>query len=141
MQMLMPSLDVAAGVSGAHFGIITRPTDDEARSAAAEIFPESKEDEGILELSMLNTDSQWKRDLQALSVAAGGGHSAYSLSAFRNFKADCPYLVAGYRSVAAIVARLTQRGIHTFILDIPARQQEFAHVRMAFNLVGAEYAR
>jgi alkanesulfonate monooxygenase len=139
MQMLAPTLDegLRPGVRGVHFGVVTRPDDADAWRVARELFPESPEGQEILDLSMANTDSSWKRRLRGLAdrpIAAG---SPYWLSPFRHFQADCPYVVGSHACVAGVVARLIQRGIDTFILDIPPQEEEFRQVAQALALARA----
>lgn len=138
MQMLRASLDEAIdGVRGMHFGIVTRPIDADARRVAAEWFPESEEDRLLLDLSMRNTDSTWKRELHDAAGGPADPASPYWLTPFRNFKADSPYLVGDYGRVADVIARLIHKGIDTFIVDLPASEEEFRHVHAAFEAAAA----
>ncbi len=145
LQMLQPDFD--AGLNDArsiHFGIVTRETGEEAWNAAHELFPVNEEDQEILEFSMQNTDSVWKRRMKLASEAPDRSESGYWLGPFRNFKADCPYLVGDYNLISSVIARLVQGGIDVFVLDITAREEEFAHVQKAFaaarDILGADAA-
>jgi alkanesulfonate monooxygenase len=134
IQMLTPTLTAASGVRGIHFGIITRPDDEAAARAAREQFPEGQERRAIQDRSMRNTDSHWKRELHDVARQPDAADAPYSLAPFRNFHADCPYLVGSYDCVAEIVRTLIAGGVDTFVLDIPARKNEFEHVRAAWEL-------
>jgi alkanesulfonate monooxygenase len=137
MHMLTEALIASdQPVRGVHCGVVTRPSDQEAHHAASLTFRESEEGRAVLESSMRNTDSVWKRELHRAAVAGEGtADSGCWLTPFRDFKADCPYLVGGYERVADTLARLVARGADTFIFDIPAVEQEFAHVQSAWQLL------
>jgi alkanesulfonate monooxygenase len=138
LQMLPPKVDQGLTEARAvHFGVVTRPDEAGAWAAAHELFPESLEDQEILELSMQNTDSVWKRRMHQAD-RLGPGEPGYWLTPFRNFKADCPYVVGDYRRVAGVVARLVRKGVEVVILDIPAREEEFRHIDRAFALSADE---
>jgi len=135
MQMLQPEFQHQLdGARGIHFGIVTRTTMDQAWEAARSWFPEDEEGSMLLELSMKNTDSVWKRRMKLLSEDDKLCDNGYWLDPFRNFKADCPYLVGDYAKVADVIAQLILQGVDTFILDLPAKEEEFYHAQTAFRL-------
>jgi alkanesulfonate monooxygenase len=135
MQMLQPGFqNQLNGARGIHFGISTRATRDQAWEAAHSWFPEDEEGQMMLDLSMQNTDSVWKRRMKSLSEDDKLRDNGYWLQPFRNFEADCPYLVGAHSEVADIIAQLIIRGVDTFILDLPANEQEFEHAHAAFRL-------
>jgi alkanesulfonate monooxygenase len=135
MQMLKPELERAvAGVSGIHFGIVTRATEDQAWQAAHALFPEDELGRAILEISMKNTDSAWKRQMKAACDDELTANSNYWLAPFRAFKADCPYFVGDYARVSDLLVGLIRNGIEVFILDVPASEEEFYHVDAAFKM-------
>ncbi|MGI8546419.1 MAG: hypothetical protein ACR2M1_03655, partial [Gemmatimonadaceae bacterium] len=135
MQMLAPTLDEALtpDARGVHLGLVTRPTDDEAWDAARTHFPTSEEGQEVLDMSMANTDAEWKRRLRVAADAAVDAAPGYWLDPFRNFQADCPYFVGSYDRVATLLERLVERGVRALILDLPAQESEFAHVASAFD--------
>ncbi len=138
MQMLPGTLapGLRPGVGGIHFGVITRPTEQEAWDAAHALFPRDPEAQAMLELSMGNTDASWK---WRMKVAADEGQSAapgYWLEPFRNFQADCPYFVGSHDQVSALVERLVAGGIDTIILDLPPVEAELANARQAITEAG-----
>jgi alkanesulfonate monooxygenase len=135
MRMLQPEIqNQLNGARGIHFGIITRATRDQAWEVAHSWFPEDEEGQMLLDHSMQNTDSVWKRRMKSLSEDDKLRGNGYWLQPFRNFKADCPYLVGAHCEVADIIARLIINGVDTFILDLPAEEQEFEHAQAAFRL-------
>lgn len=135
LQMLQPGIEKGLTPTRAmHFGITTRRDDAEAWSAARQLFPESEEDQLVLDLSMSNTDSVWKRRMRIAAAQPHLADPAYWLTPFRNFKADCPYVVGAHERVADVLVRLIEAGIDVFVLDIPARKEEFQHVRCAFDI-------
>lgn len=135
-QMVSPNLSCtdATRSSGVYCGIVTRPLSQDAWRVAHEIFPEWEVGKEILELSMANTDSSWKERLRISADATTEPNSPYWLNPFRNFQADCPYLVGSHTEVAEVITSLVTRGIDTFIVDIPATEEEFAHVHAVFDV-------
>jgi alkanesulfonate monooxygenase len=140
MRMLPPELDAAGlGARGVHFGVVTRETEDAAWDAARRLLPRDDEGRLILEASMANTDSVWKSRLkQAAGLETSNPH--YWLDPFLSFKADCPYFVGAYDAVRDLVVQLVEGGVDTVILDIPAHEEEFRHVDIAFRQAGDELA-
>lgn len=135
MQMLLPGLASEVKDSrGIHFGIVTRATDEEAWAAANERFPESERGQRILERSMKNTDSVWKKRLKFAADTLDECDNGYWLAPFRSFQADCPYLVGSHERVRDVVAALVEEGIEHIILDVPRGEQEFAEVATAFQM-------
>ena len=59
--------------------------------------------------------------------------STYWLRPFEQYKTFCPYLVGGYEPVANELSRYIALGYRTFILDIPANEEELEHAAAAFN--------
>jgi alkanesulfonate monooxygenase len=135
MQMLPLRLeDTLQNVPGMHFGIVTRESDDAAWEAARTLFPENDEYRRMLEYSMSNTDSVWKRRMKAESDHGIAKEGGYWLLPFTNFQADCPYLVGDHNYVADRLRRLVQRGVTTFIFDIPAHEEEFLNVSQVLQM-------
>jgi alkanesulfonate monooxygenase len=138
MQMLQGSLASAAVASrGIHFGVVTRATEAAAWAAARAIFPPDPDGQTMLKLSMANTDSTWKTRMNFAAELPDTSDSGYWLEPFRNFKADCPYLIGAHERVAEVIATLIERGTEVFILDVPASEVEYEHVSEAFAMAGA----
>jgi alkanesulfonate monooxygenase len=138
-QMLGPQFERGLNDAKAmNFGILTRPTADEAWSAAREIFPDDEEEQMIQDLSMQNTDSVWKKRMAIAAKLPDDPTSGYWMGPFRNFRADGPYLVASYERVAEVLVALIQAGIEIFVLDLTPREEEYAHIAIAFDLARAE---
>lgn len=135
LQMLPPQL--AAGLmpsaTGVNFGLITRPTRDQAWSAARARFPEDRHGQRVLALSMSNTESVWKQRLKKAAEMEAGSAAEYWLDPFRNFQSDCPYLVGDYEQVSEILASLITRGIRAIVLDLPRDESEYRHAAEAFS--------
>jgi alkanesulfonate monooxygenase len=137
MQMLPAGLEEGlADIPGVHFGIAARKSEATAWKAARALFPENHERRAMLEYSMSNTDAAWKRRMKADSERSAATKNGYWLAPFANFQADCPYLVGSHEYIAERLRRLMQRGITTFVLDIPAREEEFLHVSRVLQMSG-----
>ncbi|HYI00439.1 LLM class flavin-dependent oxidoreductase [Hyalangium sp.] len=135
MQMLPATLEqgLRAGVRGVHFGIITRPHEAEAWEAARALFPEDPLGQSVLEISMRNTDAEWKWRMKMVAEGSAVARQGFWLEPFRNFKADCPYFVGSHAQVAALINSLVQRGLDTLILDVPPHEEEFHHIDLALK--------
>jgi alkanesulfonate monooxygenase len=117
--------------SGVRVGIIARDDADEAWRVALERFPEDRKGQITHELAMRVSDSQWHRQLSELGESPSD-ETPYWLGPFQNYKTFCPYLVGSYEAVASEVARYIALGFKTFILDIPASEEELEHTAIVF---------
>ena len=139
MQMLLPRLaEAVEGARGIHFGVMTRASEKTAWNAANERFPENERGKFVLERSMKNTDSVWKKRLKFAADTEDQCDNGYWLAPFRNFQADCPYFIGSHQQLSDLIVSLVSRGIETIILDIPSSEQEFAEVATAFQMAKEE---
>jgi alkanesulfonate monooxygenase len=130
-----------AGSRGLRIGIIARAGEDEAWRVAYERFPEDRQGQITHKLAMKVSDSAWHKRLSELGDAGltedsppvSGSRNPYWLWPFENYKTFCPYLVGSYDSVASALQWYLSAGYDTFILDIPASEEEFEHTRAAFH--------
>jgi alkanesulfonate monooxygenase len=122
-----PTLDV-----GVRVGIVARDDGEEAWRVALERFPEDRKGQITHKLAMNVSDSQWHKQLSELS-AERVEDSPYWLGPFQNYKTFCPYLVGTYDRVGEELAGYIRMGYSTFILDIPASQEELEHTAVAFE--------
>jgi alkanesulfonate monooxygenase len=123
-----------AGIeSGMRVGIIAREDREEAWRVAYERFPEDRQGQIAHHLAMKVSDSQWHRQLSELAHQAASEDDPYWLGPFKNYKTFCPYLVGEHGLVAAELRRYMDLGFRTFILDIPASEEELHHIGVAFR--------
>ncbi|WP_338356172.1 LLM class flavin-dependent oxidoreductase [Yeosuana marina] len=112
---------------GIYLGIIARTTLEEARNALIEKFkpkfPEAKE---LLKLSMSNTDAVWKNELLKEK-----DDETFRLEPFKNFSADCPYLVGTYSHVAKYLLNYIIEGVNTFVIDVEV--EEMGNISQVFK--------
>ncbi len=135
LQMLQPDFEKSLeDTRSIHFGIITRDDDATAWDVAYKLVPNNEEDQEILDMSMKNTDSVWKQRMRLAADQPDRSDTGYWLQPFRNFRADCPYVVGDYRRVADVLVRLIRGGIDVFVLDIQPREEEFQHISRAFDV-------
>jgi alkanesulfonate monooxygenase len=118
--------------SGIRVGIVARENDDEAWRVARLRFPEDRKGQLAHQLAMKTSDSSWHKQLSEMAVQAKESPSPYWLWPFENYKTFCPYLVGSHDRVAQEVAKYIERGHATFILDIPANQEELEHIGIVF---------
>ena len=138
-QMLSPTFEHGLNDARAiNFGVLTRPTEQEAWQVANDTFPDDEEDQMVQEFSMQNTDSMWKKRMAMAAKLPDDTASGYWMGPFRNFRADGPYLVGSYERVAEVFVALIRAGIHVFIIDLTPREDEYVHIAKAFQLVRRE---
>jgi alkanesulfonate monooxygenase len=125
--------DQAGERSGMRVGIVTRPDSEEAWSVARARFPEDRKGQIAHSLAMKVSDSHWHRQLSDMAGAAGEPDDPYWLVPFENYATFCPYLVGSYERVGAELARYVQLGYSSFILDIPASEDELHHIGEVFE--------
>jgi alkanesulfonate monooxygenase len=126
-----PPVDIAS--RGIRIGIIARAGEEEAWSVARARFPEDRKGQLTHQLAMKVSDSSWHRQLSELANTAPGAENPYWLTPFQNYKAVCPYLVGSYDRVADEVARYVDIGYRTFILEVPASEDEIQHTGVVFE--------
>lgn len=130
--------DAATGF-GVRVGIVARETADEAWRVALARFPEDRQGKITHRLAMQVSDSHWHRQLSQREEANGAGSAPgdepdpYWLGPFQNYKTFCPYLVGSYERVGQVLAHYIGLGSHTFILDIPASEEELQHIGIVFD--------
>jgi alkanesulfonate monooxygenase len=117
--------------SGIRVGIIARDDAEDAWRVAFERFPEDRKGQLTHQLAMKVSDSFWHSELSNLEE--WDGNSPYWLRPFETYKSFCPYLVGSYDRVAEELATYQSAGYQTFILDIPASEEELQHVRIVFD--------
>lgn len=119
--------------SGIRVGIIARETEDEAWEIAEQRFPEDRKGELTHQLAMKVSDSLWHQQLSDIADKTRAPRSTYWLRPFEQYKTFCPYLVGSYDPIANELSRYISLGFRTFILDIPATEEELQHASAAFD--------
>ena len=119
--------------SGIRVGIIAREAEDEAWDVAEQRFPEDRKGELTHQLAMKVSDSLWHKQLSETANKTRAMRGTYWLRPFEQYKTFCPYLVGSYEPVANELSRYISLGYRTFILDIPATEEELEHASAAFN--------
>lgn len=122
------------GTYGVRVGIIARANEDEAWRVAFERFPEDRKGQLTHHLAMKVSDSAWHKRLSEIGRQSNGKRDTYWLHPFETYKTFCPYLVGSYERVAAELARYMAGGYRTYILDIPAAEEELEHSGKVFQL-------
>jgi alkanesulfonate monooxygenase len=119
---------------GVRIGIVARPTDAEAWSVALARFPEDRKGQITRQLANRVSDSEWHRRLAELSDQQTRPQGPYWLNPFENYHTNCPYLVGSHEAVGGEMARYIELGYRTVILDIPASEEEFEHIRIVLEI-------
>ena len=126
---------------GVRLGIIARTGEDEAWKVALDRYPEDRNGQLTHQLAMKVSDSEWHKRLAEVGKGLRGQRSVYWLHPFETYKTFCPYLVGSYESVATELNRYMAAGYRTYILDIPATEEEFEHTSMVFQLASQKAVR
>jgi alkanesulfonate monooxygenase len=137
----------APGGRGLRIGIIARRDEEEAWRVAQDRFPDDRQGQITHKLALKVSDSVWHQRLAELGKESAGqasvnmqGRNPYWLGPYENYKTFCPYLVGNYESVSVALSGYLAAGYDTFILDIPALEEEFDHMRTAFQMAAREVA-
>jgi len=121
------------GRCGVRIGIVTRPRQEAAWEVALARFPEDRKGQLTRQLAVKMSDSAWHRRLSEIGDQSNEGRDTYWLHPFENYQTNCPYLVGSYENVADELSRYVELGYRTFILDIPAGEEEFRHIGEVFQ--------
>jgi alkanesulfonate monooxygenase len=130
---------------GVRVGIIAREDAAEAWRVANERFPDDREGQIAHKLAMGVSDSHWHKQLSGRegseeAAPNGGEPNPYWLWPFQNYHTFCPYLVGTHARVAKELAGYMRLGAGTFILDIPASEEELEHIGEVFRAARATAA-
>jgi alkanesulfonate monooxygenase len=122
---------------GIRVGIIAREACDEAWAVAHARFPEDRQGQITHRMALSVSDSDWHGQLSGSQDPTPSLNDdepdPYWLGPFRNYKTFCPYLVGSYMQVAVYLAHYMALGARTFILDVPASEEELAHGRITLE--------
>jgi alkanesulfonate monooxygenase len=134
MGMLPPAVhDMPDGLGAVHLGVLTRKSATAAEKAAKDHFPDDHRGRRLLGMSLGNTDSVWRRNLAGMKQ--DDGRTPFRSNPFLSFKADTPYLVGDYETVAHCITDMIKAGVHTFVCDMPTRPVEFSNLAVVIELV------
>jgi alkanesulfonate monooxygenase len=122
-----------SGPRGVRIGIVTRSREEEAWEVALARFPEDRKGQLTRQLANKVSDSAWHRRLEEIGRGSSEGRDTYWLHPFENYQTNCPYLVGNYENVTQELTRYVELGYRTFILDIPAAEEEFEHIGRVFQ--------
>ncbi len=125
--------------SGIRIGIIARDESRKAWQVAYERFPVDRKGQLTHALARKVSDSSWYEQLSELGDRATEVDSPYWLVPLKNYKTFCPYLVGSYDEVRREVSKYVQRGIRTFILDVPPDREELYHTAIVFDDARREF--
>ncbi|MFP3941250.1 MAG: LLM class flavin-dependent oxidoreductase [Thermoanaerobaculia bacterium] len=119
-----------SGPQGVRVGVLARASEEEAWRVAHRRFPGDRRGQLTHELAMKVSDSVWHKQLSEMAAESADG--PYWLFPFQNYKTMCPYLVGSYERVGQELGRYVALGAETFILDVPADEEELQHTHSAF---------
>jgi alkanesulfonate monooxygenase len=125
---------------GIRVGIVARESEELAWKIAHERFPQDRKGQLAHQLARKISDSLWYKRLSEMCEIPLQENSPYWLVPFLNYKTMCPYLVGSYQQVGEECARYMDAGFRTFILDVPAEEEELHHIQRVFTLALKEAA-
>ena len=120
--------------TGVRLGIVARADHEDAWKVALERFPEDRQGQLTHQLALKVSDSEWHKRLSDVSRQLNGMRDTYWMHPFDTYKTFCPYLVGSYDRVASELTGYMTAGYRTYILDIPAAEEEFDHTGRVFRL-------
>jgi alkanesulfonate monooxygenase len=118
---------------GVRLGIIARGDSKEAWRAAHELFPANRRGQLARQLATRASDSLWHGRLARLAEQHAASGDPYWLFPFQNYSTMCPYLVGSYQEVSFELRRYLAAGYTTFLLDVPASEEDLHHVVLAID--------
>lgn len=136
-ELLRPAQPGASQLTGLRVGIITRPSAEQAWTLAHERFPDDRKGQLAHAMAMKASDSIWHRRLSELGAEARTADDPYWLWPFENYATFCPYLVGDHQRVAGELRRYMQAGYRSFIMDIPACEEDLRQIGTVFDLARA----
>lgn len=117
---------------GIRVGLVARPTDEEAWSAAQAMYSEDRS--ARLKTAMRKkSESDWIRRLAHLATAEGVYDEVYWTGAFRADKGNMPVLVGSYGKVADYLERYLDLGVSTVILAGGFGEEDFEHASVVIG--------
>ncbi len=122
-----------SGSSGIRVGVIARETTEAAWQVAHARFPADRRGQVMHRVAMNVSDSHWHQQLSEMARESAVADDPYWLGPFENYRTFCPYLVGSYERVARELSRYMGIGHDTFILDIPASEEELMHINIVFQ--------
>ena len=110
-------------------GIIAREDADLAWSVAFRRFPPDPRERKPAE----GGDAPWRRHPSPHTASGGHERSPYWFVPFEHYRTFHPYLVGSYDQVVTEICRYVHAGFQTFLLDVPADEEELTHWRVVFE--------
>jgi len=129
-----PALEGLA--KGIRVGIIARSDEAEAWRVARTRFPADRAGQIAHQLAGRTSDSQWHHQLSEVA----DDPPPYWLAPFRNYRTFCPYLVGTHGRLGQELACYLAAGYTTFVLDVPAGEDDLYHANLVFQHARAEVA-
>lgn len=119
---------------GIRVGLVARPSDDEAWSAARALYSEDRS--ARLKTAMRKkSESDWIRRLAELATDQDVYDEVYWTGAFRADKGNMPVLVGSYEKVAGYLERYLELGVSTVILGGGYGEEDFEHSSVVIGAV------
>lgn len=127
-----PSFKYASSVKGLGLGIIARQTEQEAINAMNTYFQPSQIADKYIQMSKLNTDSNWKSDLFD-RVDESNGIEGFYASVLKAYS-QVGFFVSSYEKVANYIGDHLSNGVSTFFVSL-ASPEEAQHLQKAISLI------
>ena len=118
---------------GVRVGIVARADSREAWRVAHERFPANRRGQLARQLATRSSDSLWHGQLARLAEEHAASGNPYWLFPFQNYSTMCPYLVGSYQEVSFELRRYIAAGYTTFLLDVPASEEDLHHAVLAID--------
>lgn len=105
-------------------GLCARETQEEARTAVRDLFPEDRYGKWMREMGQGNEMTPWNSFLR--EMARKGVNDHYHLGPLESFWSPAPFVVGSYDDVAGVLSEYVKSGAGFFIVDF--HPKDFSHV-------------
>jgi alkanesulfonate monooxygenase len=119
---------------GVRLGLLARPTEEEAWTAARDRYVTTRSDR-LQTLLQRESQSDWIRRMAALVTSDGIYDRVYWTGLFGSGRAAAPMLVGSYDSVARYLERYRAAGVTKLLVAQVETEEDFAHARAVLSAV------
>lgn len=119
---------------GVRFGLLARPTDEEAWDSARSMYPGDRA-AYIETVLKRNSESDWSQRMAVLATDGDLYDGVYWTGLYRSAKAAAPLLVGSYERVAEYLARYLALGIRTILLSQVHTENDFRHAHRVLSML------
>lgn len=134
----LDSMDAAiVANSGLGIGLCVRSTDEEARQAVQQLYPQDRKGELLFGLALNNNETPWNVWLKAHLKTQTNEDYLYYLNPIKNYLSKAPFIVGSYATVAAQLKKYVDLNYSFFLVDF--HQDDFEYVKNFINYYQSQH--